>query len=52
MRTVSGADRIVVLSDGEVAEQGSPAELLQAGDIFAHMVRIQTESRSWTLGKS
>ena len=52
MRTVSGADRIVVLSDGAVAEQGSPAELLQAGGIFAHMVRLQAESRSWTLGKS
>ena len=52
MRTVSGADRIVVLSDGAVAEQGSPAELLQAGGIFAHMVRIQTESRSWTLAKA
>ena len=52
MRTVSGADRIVVLSDGAVAEQGSPAELLQAGGIFSHMVRLQTESRSWTLGKS
>ena len=52
MRTVSGADRIVVLSDGAVAEQGSPAELLQADGIFAHMVRLQTESRSWTLGKS
>ena len=51
MRTVSGADRIVVLSDGAVAEQDSPAELLQAGGIFAHMVRLQTESRSWTLGK-
>ena len=52
MRTVSGADRIVVLSDGAVAEQGSPAELLQAGGIFAHMVRLQTESRSWTLAKA
>ena len=52
MRTVSGADRIVVLSDGAVAEQGSPAELLQAGGIFSHMVRLQTESRSWMLGKS
>ena len=52
MRTVSGADRIVVLSDGAVAEQDSPAELLQADGIFAHMVRLQTESRSWTLGKS
>ena len=49
MRTVSGADRIVVLKDGAVAEQGSPAELLQENGIFARMVRLQTESRSWTL---
>ena len=52
MCTASGADKIVALRDGAVAEQGSPAELLQAGGIFAHMVRLQTESRSWTLGQS
>ena len=52
MRTVSGADKIVVLRDGAVAEQGSPAELLQAGGIFAHMVQLRTESRSWTLAKA
>ena len=52
MRTVSGADKIVVLRDGAVAEQGSPAELLQAGGVFAHMVQLRTESRSWTLAKS
>ena len=51
MRTVSGADKIVVLRDGAVAEQGSPAELLQAGGIFTHMVQLRTESRSWTLAK-
>ncbi len=51
MRTASGADKIVALRDGAVAEQGSPAELLQAGGIFAHMVQLQTESRSWTLAK-
>ena len=28
MRTVSSADKIVVLKDGVVAEQGSPAQLL------------------------
>ena len=48
MRTVSGADKIVVLRDGAVAEQGSPAELLH----FAHMVQLRTESRSWTLAKA
>ena len=38
MRTVSGADQIVVLKDGTVAEQDLPAELLQLGGIFARMV--------------
>ena len=38
MRTVSGADQIVVLKDGTVAEQDSPVELLQLGGIFARMV--------------
>ena len=49
MRTVSGADQIVVLKDGAVAEQGSPAELLQSGGIFARMVKCQTESQNWSL---
>ena len=52
MRTVSGADQIVVLKDGAVAEQGSPAELLQSGGIFARMVKHQTESQNWTLAKA
>ena len=52
MRTVSGADQIVVLKDATVAEQGSPAELLQSGGIFARMVKCQTESQNWTLEKA
>ena len=52
MRTVAGADKIVVLKDGAVAEQGSPAHLLQEGGIFAHMVQLQTESQRWTLAKA
>ena len=51
MRTVSGADKIVVLKDGAVAEQGSPAELMQTDGIFAHMVQLQTESQGWTLAR-
>ena len=49
MRTVSNADKIVVLKDGAAAEQGSPAQLLSEGGIFAHMVQLQTRSRGWTL---
>ena len=49
MRTVAGADKIVVLADGEVAEQGTPAQLMQKGGLYAHMVGLQTESQRWTL---
>lgn len=52
MRTVSGADQIVVLKDGTVAEQDLPAELLQLGGIFARMVQCQTESQNWTQAKT
>ena len=49
MRTVESADHIVVLSEGRVAEQGSPAELLAADGAFARMVRLQSESAAWSL---
>lgn len=49
MRTVAGASRIVVLSDGVTAEEGKPEELLQKNGIYAHMVKIQTESQNWKL---
>ncbi len=50
MRTVSGADRIVVLKDGVVAEQGSPKELSEKpGSIYAGMVKQQLISQSWTM---
>lgn len=49
MRTVAGANKIVVLSDGGVAEQGSPAELMQRGGIFAEMVQLQTEGQNWSI---
>lgn len=52
MRTVSGADRIVVLKDGAIAEQGTPAQLLQADGIFTHMMQLQKESQNWTLRRA
>ncbi|MGI6756284.1 MAG: ABC transporter ATP-binding protein [Atopobiaceae bacterium] len=42
MRTVRNADKIVVLEEGRVVEQGSPAELMDAGGAFAHMVELQS----------
>lgn len=49
MRTVAGADKIVVLADGVVAEQGSPAELLEHQGIYRHMVELQAQSQNWRL---
>ena len=49
MRTVSGANKIVVLKDGIVAEQGRPDKLLEKKGIFSHMVELQTESQNWSL---
>lgn len=49
MRTVAGADKIVVLDGGRVAEEGTPDALLKKDGIYAHMVRVQTESQNWVL---
>ena len=49
MRTVAGADQVVVLSGGIVAEQGSPAELYARKGLYAHMVDLQSTSQSWTI---
>lgn len=50
MRTVSGADKIVVLSDGTVAEEGSPAELFaREGSMFSRMAQLQAASTEWCI---
>ncbi|AGF57658.1 ABC transporter, permease/ATP-binding protein [Clostridium saccharoperbutylacetonicum N1-4(HMT)] len=49
MRTVTGADKIVVLKDGIVAEQGSPDKLVKEGTIYKHMAEIQLEAASWKI---
>ena len=49
MRTVSGADKVVVLADGVVKEQGAPNELIKQNGIYKHMAELQTQSQNWTL---
>lgn len=49
MRTIAGADKIVVLCDGTVAEEGTPKDLIEKNGVYAHMVKLQTESQSWKL---
>jgi ATP-binding cassette subfamily B protein len=49
MRTVENANKIVVLSDGSVAEMGAPEVLMKQKGMFAQMVKLQSESQNWTL---
>ena len=50
MRTVEAADRIVVLADGRVAEEGSPAELMSRdGGMFRRMTQLQAASAEWSI---
>ena len=50
MRTVEAADKIVVLADGRVAEEGSPDELLKRENgIFRRMTQLQSASAGWSI---
>lgn len=49
MRTVAGADKIVVLQTGCVAQQGAPAQLMDEGGLYHRMVQLQLKSAQWAL---
>ena len=49
MRTVAGADKIVVLADGTVAEQGDADTLIKQNGSYARMVKLQTQSQNWAM---
>lgn len=49
MRTIANANHIVVLKDGVVAEEGTPAELMEKDGIYSHMTKQQLVSQGWTI---
>lgn len=49
MRTVEAADKIIVLEDGRVAEEGTPAELMDKNGLYRRMVELQRQSAGWRL---
>ena len=51
LRTVMGADKIAVLENGRLVEQGTSEELLAKSGLFERMCKIQQESLNWGVGK-
>ena len=49
MRTVEAVDKIIVLADGKVTEEGSPAQLMAKNGIYRRMVELQRQSAGWRL---
>ena len=49
MRTVASADKVVVLENGRIVQQGAPDELLKQKGMYRHMVELQNKSMAWKL---
>jgi ATP-binding cassette subfamily B protein len=50
LRTVMGADKIAVLDNGRLIEEGTSETLLAKGELFARLYKIQQESLGWAVG--
>lgn len=46
INTLLDADKVLVLENGEIAELGSPAELMEKGGIFSRIHEMQSEAVS------
>ena len=49
LRTIAGADRIVVLENGRVVEQGTHQELLNRHGLYERLFSIQADNAEWRL---
>ncbi len=49
MRTIAGANKIVLLKEGKVSAEGTHSELLKTSADYENMIRLQTESMNWVL---
>ncbi len=49
MRTIAGANKIVLLKEGKVTAEGTHGELLKKSADYENMINLQTESMNWVL---
>ena len=52
LNTIRHADKILVISGGKVAEQGTHEELMNAGGIYRHFVTARENSRGWSRSRA
>lgn len=48
LRTIMDVDKIIVLDNGRLVEEGTSRELLAKNGLFARLYKIQQESLGWT----
>ncbi len=49
LRTIAGADKIIVLEDGRLAEEGTHETLIKNKGLYERLYRIQQESLGWSV---
>ncbi len=49
MRTIAGANKIVMLKDGKVSAMGTHGELIKASPQYSRMISLQNDSMNWVL---
>lgn len=49
LRTIAGADKIIVIDKGRVVEQGTHEELIEKKGLYERLYRIQQESLGWSV---
>ena len=49
MRTIENADKVILLNEGKVVEEGNPQELIKKNGQFAKMVSLQKETANFNI---
>lgn len=49
MRTTENVDKVIVLNEGKVGEEGNPQELIKKNGQFTKMVSLQKESANFNI---
>ena len=47
LNTIRGADQILVISDGEIAQRGTHQSLMEEDGIYRNFVTVRQQSRGW-----